>query len=190
VQDPITQLVTVDHIDLSARRFIRAARILDHKDARLPIDVREGAGTQKGRTYFTVQDFTRSICAIFSACTAVSTFALALSTGLHHVVHSYAVQPQLFGALSAFETHEWNHVWNTLGAQQNGKLLPEDPGSMAIRFTDTVARFLVLWIVQVHRLLMNGGILGFGSPLVPRSYLQAADRDQAAQWPHQVRKAG
>jgi hypothetical protein len=28
---------------------------------------------------------------------------------------------------------------------------------------------------------MNGGVLEFGSPLIPRSYLQAADRDQAAQ---------
>jgi hypothetical protein len=106
---------------------MRTAQILDHKDARLPIDVQEGPVTQEGRTYFTVQNPTRSIGAVFSACTAVKTFALALSTGLSHVVHVYAVQSQLFGTLSAFEAHEWNHVWNTFGAQQKDILLSEDP---------------------------------------------------------------
>jgi hypothetical protein len=184
LHNPITQLVTVDHQDLSARRFMRAAQILDRKEARLPIDVQEGAVTQEGRAYFTVQNSTRSIGAIFSACTAVSTFVLALSTGLRHVVNIYAVQSQLFGTLSAFETHEWNHVWNTSRAQQKDKLLPEDPGSIGDSLHGHSARYFVLWNctrVHVHRFFMNGGVLEFGSPLIPRSYLRAADRDQAAQ---------
>jgi hypothetical protein len=123
---------------------MRAAQILDHKDARLPIDVQEGPVSQEGRTCFKVQNSTRSIGAIFSACTAVSTFTLALSTGLSHVVHIYAVQSQLFGTLSAFETHEWNHVWNTFGAQQKDILLPEDPGSIGDSLHGHSARFFVL----------------------------------------------
>jgi hypothetical protein len=127
---------------------MRAAQILDHKDARPPIDVQEGAVTQEGRTYLTVQNPTRSTGAIFSACTAVNVcpcLGSRLSTNLHHAVHIYAVKSQLLGTLSAFETHEWNHVWNTSRAQQKDQLLPEDPGSIGDSLPGHSARFLVLW---------------------------------------------
>ena len=94
-------------------------------------------------------------------------------------MHSYAVQTTALSEDSRLSKLKRESRLEHLQAQQKDMLLRRDLGSMAIRFPDTVDRSFVLLYKSIDPSPVVES-LGFGSPLLPRSHLQVADRDQAA----------
>ena len=130
--------------------------VLYHKAAHLPIDVQEVAVIQQGRTSFAMDDLTYRSDAMFSACTALPLPCQHASLMPCIVM---LCNHKLSGDSRLSKLKRESRLEH-LQAQQKDMLLQGDLGSMAIRFPDAVDRFFCT-VVQVHRPLTSGGVLGF-----------------------------